>query len=73
MKRVNKDGAYWVMMRAYDKQTCEWGLQMCHGSVRVAAELLGINVGFLHRKIGELGIDVKQFRNATDDSEAAET
>jgi DNA-binding NtrC family response regulator len=71
MKRKNEDGAYWVMMRAHDKQTCEWGLEMMGGNVRAAAEFLGLNVGYLHKKIKDLGIDVAQFRNKPEADEAA--
>lgn len=62
MKRKDENAPYWVMMRAHDKQTCEWGLEMMDGNVRAAAEFLGLNVGYLHQKIKDLEIDAKQFR-----------
>ena len=61
-KRQNENAPYWIMMRAHDKQTCEWGLEMMGGNIAAAAEFLGINVGYLHQKVKDLAIDVEQFR-----------
>lgn len=61
-KRINKNAPYWVMMRTYDKQTCEWALEHCGGHVESAAALLGINKAYLYKKIRDLDIDLKHFK-----------